>query len=508
VSSKNLIKIRSPFTVYRSQFTVHRSLNSGLFTKIRSLFTVHCSLNSGITFVSVVILVAVISLSVWSALVLSDIILKSQTVETTEQEMEAIREGLYNFYRDCDQFVKDTNVIATDFADLESQPAAARFEGSSSLQSYRQSRWDGPYIQDSYDDNGYTQDAWKTDYVYNYTAGATSCTLTSYGLNRASGGGDDITITIYADDIVAEKIRKTKEELAYINAKKDELETRYNNAGQTWPPTGFSIDDLFKTYGADTTDLVAWWKMDEASWNGTSGEVVDSQGSNNGTAYGGVTTVSTSKLGRCGSFDGTDDYVDVGNAASITTGLESGFTLEAWIKTSSAQIQRIIDNDYLENSLSFNVKDTQVIQLSVNTGSWESIEGNTDIVDNAWHHVVGLYDGSEIKLYIDGQSDATPISIGTPVFYQNTVHIGVKGQDLPGTYTQPFDGLIDEVRIWSRALTSTDVFQEYLRGPYLTDWAYKYDEWETEYAWDSINDEFYSYGPDKASGGGDDITQD
>ncbi|HEO64171.1 MAG TPA: hypothetical protein ENN78_02760, partial [Candidatus Omnitrophica bacterium] len=142
----------------------------------------------GVTFVSAVILAAVISLSVWSALVLSDIILKSASVSKTEEEMEMIARGLLNFYRDSDQF--PPNITA-----LKSQPDSADYEGTASLQSYRQSRWDGPYLQDKYDDDGYAKDAWGTAYVYSYTAGAPTCTITSYGLNRTSGGGDDITIT-------------------------------------------------------------------------------------------------------------------------------------------------------------------------------------------------------------------------------------------------------------------------------------------------------------------------
>ncbi|HDM08713.1 MAG TPA: hypothetical protein ENF97_01140, partial [Candidatus Omnitrophica bacterium] len=222
------------------------------------------SFRSGFTFVSAVIIVAVLSLSIWAGLILTDIILKSSMIEDTREEMETISEGLREFYRDCDQFVKDTNNVTVDFADLEIRPSTTRFEGSASLQSYRRSQWNGPYIQDKYDDNGYTRDAWNTAYRYNYTAGSTSCTLRSCGPDRTCGNSDDITITVSAEEIYQEKIRKVKEELAYINAKKEELESRYINAGRTWPPAGFGIEDLFDTYGCDTTGLVAWWKMDEA----------------------------------------------------------------------------------------------------------------------------------------------------------------------------------------------------------------------------------------------------
>jgi len=63
--------------------------------------------------------------------------------------------------------------------------------------------------------------------------------------------------------------------------------------------------------------LVGHWKMDEASWSGTSGEVMDSSGAgNHGTAIGGVTTTN-GRIGNAGDFDGTNDYIDCGNDTSL-----------------------------------------------------------------------------------------------------------------------------------------------------------------------------------------------
>ncbi|MDP8234340.1 MAG: LamG domain-containing protein [Candidatus Saelkia tenebricola] len=472
---------------------------------------------NGVTFVSVVILVAVVSLSVWSVLVLSDVILKSQTVEKTEIEMEKIRKGLVGFYKDCDQFPQDTNVIATDFADLQSQPATSRFEGSASLKSYRQSVWEGTYFEggfdsdvstpDLFDVDDYTYDAWRTNYVYDYTAGATTCTLTSYGLNRISGGGDDIIITVYANDIVEEKIRKTKNELAYINAKKEELETRYDNAGESWPPAGFDIDDLFRTYGADTAGLVGWWKLDDGSGNTADDS---SSGGHNGTLESMESSdwINSGKLGKALNFDGSNEYIQINDHADFDIG--TGFTYEAWIKpTSFPKAYNMFMGHYLPH---FNVRNNGKLHLSMGASGQKSILGTTTLVANNWYHVAGVYDGDDfgsMTIYLNGDVDnSVSGTLVTPYIpatdYASRQFIG-KGQS---ANSYQFTGTIDEVRVWSRALPDSDVFQEYLRGSYLTDWAYKYDEWQTEYVWDSIDDEFYSYGPNKASGGGDDITQD
>ena len=469
---------------------------------------------SGFTIVSAVIIVAVFSLAIWATSVLVDIILKSSMVESTEEEMGTIASALRDFFRDCDQFVKDTNNATVDLLDLEGKngdpaqgsPDVSRFYTPAS---YRQSKWDGPYIQDKYNDNGYTKDAWNTAYRYDYTAGSTSCTLRSCGPDRTCGNSDDITITVSAEDIYQDKIRKVREELAYINAKKEELKRRYTNAGRTWPPAGFGIEDLFKTYGCDTTGLVAWWKMDEASWSGTNGEVIDSAGSNDGTAYGGATTVSGGKIGRCGNFDGSDDYIQVPNDISISPVNE--ITVEAWVylTNDSQTMVRKNPSDYL---FEWGTNGTNIAgttpQWFVNTASGTyyiyGSDSYTSLNKNQWYHVVGTYHSSDgAKMYINGaEATVTVDSSDLGAIQRSNSYLR-----LGNWSTEVFNGYIDEVRIWNRALPSDDVFLEYLRGTYLVDWAYKYDEWQMEYQWDSTNDEFYSYGPDRTAGGGDDIYQ-
>ena len=471
----------------------------------------------GVTFVSAVILVAVMSLSIWASLVLSDVILKAKSISTTEDEMQIIVNGLLSFYRDCDQFVTDSGDAAADFLDLETQPLAARFEGTASLQSYRQSVWDGPYVRGGYDEDKdgdtvdfiqeYFKDAWNKPYIYDYTAGATTATITSYGLNRAAGGGDDVVITITANDVVEEKIRNTKGELAYINARKEELETRYDNAGETFSPVGFDIDNLFQTYGCDTTGLISHWKMDEGSWDGVAPDAVDSQGSNDGTAYGGVTTVFTGKLGRCGSFDGVDDYVNIpGYYLSTAT---AGGAIESWFNkagdsSGSNSAGGIFSNGGSSRPLVY-VLNTENIQIYWSGASGMLVGGgeytNTySISEDEWYHVVFSWTEDHYYLYLNAVLKEDNAFIpSTPI----------SGDSLIGKYSADnvLNGFIDEVRIWSRALPASDVFQEYLRGVYLTDWAYKYDEWQSEYAWDSGNGVFYSFGPDRVTGGDDDIYQ-
>ncbi len=486
---------------------------------VLSLFQNYChkikfaiSAERGVTFVSAVILVAVMSLSIWASLVLSDVILKTKSAGTTESEMQIIANGLLDFYRDCGQFVTDTGSVSTDFLDLETQPLAARFEGVLALQEYRQGAWDGPYIKGGYDEDEdgdtydsiqeYLNDAWNKPYIYDYSVGGTEATITSYGLNRAADGGDDIVVTVTAGDLTEEKIRRVKEELAYINARKYELESRYLAAGESWPPIGFSIDNLYSNYGAATIGLVSHWKMDESSWNGTASEVDDNAGSNDGTAYGGLTTDFKGKLGRCGDFDGTDDYVGISNVLNQPN-LEQEWSVEAWVNIDDTSLSQILISGMNSGvRLVHGATDRLLLYLNSGLNDYYIYSNNTGLLTGqGWKHVAFVFRNSDAyrKIYVDGvdHSGSGPNLTSTPSGLSSTWEIG----------NQNVSGLIDEVRVWSRSLTPDDVFQEYLRGNYLTDWAYKYDEWQSEYAWDSGNDVFYSYGPDRDVGGDDDIYQ-
>src|SRR4030042_302205 len=76
--------------------------------------------------------------------------------------------------------------------------------------------------------------------------------------------------------------------------------------------------------------LIAYWRLNESSWNGTSGEVKDVLGNRNGTSISGANTTS-GLFARAGSFDGVNDYVNLGN---IFSSPQDNGTISFWFKTS------------------------------------------------------------------------------------------------------------------------------------------------------------------------------
>ncbi|UCE74638.1 MAG: right-handed parallel beta-helix repeat-containing protein, partial [Methanomassiliicoccales archaeon] len=213
----------------------------------------------------------------------------------------------------------------------------------------------------------------------------------------------------------------------------------------------------------DTNGLVAYWKMDEASWNGTSGEVHDYSGlGNNGTAYDDATT-TTGKFGRAGTFDDIDDYVDVGAGSSLQIGgAGKSFTLEAWTYRESNGTGDIIISHGIEaqnEGLHFGYRVEDKFTFAFWGDDLDTTIQYPDI--NEWHHWAGTYDGvtRERRLYRDGKLEVRDISAGS--------YIGTGPMQM-GKYFDGWDfhGKIDEIKIYNRTLTEKEIADSYHASDY------------------------------------------
>lgn len=215
-----------------------------------------------------------------------------------------------------------------------------------------------------------------------------------------------------------------------------------------------------KNNDALSNGLVGYWKMDEASWNGTAGEVIDSSGNgNNGTANCGGTcskpTTGSGKFGNGGVFDGVDDYVGI-NYTNPTTAT----SVVAWFKrlgvpaggyhiiTGGANVEISINEGggYIRTGVTTATQGRQVF----NSGS--------GLVDGNWHQVAMTYDGTNLVSFIDGtQTASNPVS-GSLSGIADEI-----GRYLSNSYAA--NGRIDEVRIYNRALSPREVRDLYNFAP-------------------------------------------
>jgi hypothetical protein len=200
----------------------------------------------------------------------------------------------------------------------------------------------------------------------------------------------------------------------------------------------------------DDPNLIGWWKMDE-----TSGTIaVDSSGyGNDGTVVGGAQWVSGYIDGAM-DLDGDDDYVDCGYDPIFNTANE--MTVAAWVTIRSvptAWASVVAKGEYSWRISNNNTERTYHFGITIWSASNPSVNGVTAVGLDEWHHVAGVYDGANINLYLDGLLDSTVATTSPIGVNAANVLIG----ENPEAAGRNWDGLIDDVRIYSRALSAAEI---------------------------------------------------
>jgi len=203
--------------------------------------------------------------------------------------------------------------------------------------------------------------------------------------------------------------------------------------------------------GSLTSGLVGHWTFDGADISGTT--VYDKASTNNGTSSGGVTKVM-GKLGQSYSFNGTSGKIAL---PSFTTG--ATLTMSCWWKTKSTAQQSCFNNYDATSGVYFGIQGggTLFAYSTNNTPNVLNGPGGQTFSDGKWHHEVYTNDGTRGKLYIDGVLVTNESQ--TRVSHTGTGSIGYGG--LAGDW---FNGSIDDIRIYSRALSASEVRQLYAMG--------------------------------------------
>jgi len=203
----------------------------------------------------------------------------------------------------------------------------------------------------------------------------------------------------------------------------------------------------------NTGRLVAWWKFDDGS--GTT--AVDSSGNaHNGTLVGDTSWVD-GIVGGALAFDGDGDCVDIGKSPDFD--IKNQITVSAWIKVNefNRNWQAIVakgDRAWrLQRNVGQSTLEFACSGLVVPGSDWGPIYGTTDVNDGHWHHVAGVYDEEKLYLYIDGSLDASAEAPGNIRVNDEPVYIGENSQ----TPNRFWNGLIDDVRIYSYALSAEEI---------------------------------------------------
>lgn len=203
------------------------------------------------------------------------------------------------------------------------------------------------------------------------------------------------------------------------------------------------------------------WSFEE----GSGASARDSLGEgNNGTITGAVWRTAGQcglGFGGCLYFDG-GDYVQIPHALSVS--ISGGVTVSAWVYLDQLTQQFIVVKGAGTSSYNYKLEikpSPQVFQwvISMDGSQRIAMDSKTPIVGR-WYHVAGTYNGSQLKLFVDGQSVAVTAYTGTPAQNTDPVYIG----RYQGNNSYDFYGMIDEVRIYSESLSTARIEQLYVQA--------------------------------------------
>ncbi|MBL7143976.1 MAG: hypothetical protein ISS76_07070 [Phycisphaerae bacterium] len=200
-----------------------------------------------------------------------------------------------------------------------------------------------------------------------------------------------------------------------------------------------------RAFDLNDPDLVAYWPFDEGA-----GKVANDLSENgyDGTLVGG-TSWTDGIYGSALQFNGSDAYVETGQ--SLLNGL-AGFTLAGWVSASNVNVYSSLfgQNDLIE----FGFIGGAQVGTWLLGNNWQLVAADYTFDYPSWHHLALTGDATRIVIYIDGQeaaSDEGGLSSGSAGF---TFKIGAGVFNTSG---DPFLGEIDDVWVFSRALTQEDI---------------------------------------------------
>ncbi|MGH3371851.1 MAG: LamG-like jellyroll fold domain-containing protein, partial [Nocardioidaceae bacterium] len=218
--------------------------------------------------------------------------------------------------------------------------------------------------------------------------------------------------------------------------------------GPEWVPS-----DVPFTAGPPPSDLVAAYSFNE----GSGSMVADASGSGNAGTISGATWTSGGRFGNALFFNGADTWITIDDSASLD--LTTAMTLEAWVypTASAADWRSVIVKEGSNNVLAYFLHASSspngepAVGLTTAT-SEQALGAGLTLPVNTWSHLAATYDGATLRLYVNGVEAANRAISGLLVTTASPLRIGGNG-----VWGEFFQGTIDEVRIYSRALTVAEI---------------------------------------------------
>lgn len=226
----------------------------------------------------------------------------------------------------------------------------------------------------------------------------------------------------------------------------------------------------------DKRELRGYWSLDEGS--GTT--AADGSGNGNDGTLAGSTLPQWDPNGAskyCLDFFGpggsatNSSRVEVSDSASLDiSGTE--LTMEAWVyyESSNPPVSSVDIILNKERSYEFAVGSDRHVRWAIETtgvGTWYWVDSGVLVDPDAWTHIVIVYNGSDVRVYKNGELASTPYSYSGTVEPSNNP-LGIGARYSGGNWNYGFPGKIDEVAVYARVLTPEEIKEHYNNGgPYI-----------------------------------------
>jgi len=282
--------------------------------------------------------------------------------------------------------------------------------------------------------------SWKWDFPGSQTPSVTNTTAKVTTATYPTAGSYSVSLTVTG---TSGSVTKTYPNLITVTAPT----TSSTTTPTTTTPTTSTTPSTTST---SSNGLVAAYGFEDA--NGTT--VADASGKGNNGTINGAVGIATGHSGKALKFNGSSNWVTVNDSASLD--LTTGMTLEAWVyplsQSNGGNTVILKEASGAEVYALYSEEDANLPVSYINNGSYRDVTGPNRLPANTWTHLVATYDGSYQRLYVNGVQVAQKAQSGQIQQSSGVLRIG--GNSVWGEY---FDGYIDEVRIYNRALTATEV---------------------------------------------------
>jgi hypothetical protein len=237
-------------------------------------------------------------------------------------------------------------------------------------------------------------------------------------------------------------------------------------------------------YSQNAPGLVSYWPLDDAT-----GGADDVTGTNDGTLRGSPT--STNGIGNSTAYrlnpSDSDDYVAIPDSSSLEMGDNDAVTVSMWVNKQDAQKSQTWVAMFQHSDRSYNLQfnNGNEPEFTIHDdGVWTDAGIDNGLGANQWFHLVGTYDGTELVFYRDGVRADSVCQEGAAGASGNCrgggdmdetdepAGIGENIDTRNGGDERTLDGKVDEIRLYDRALSDSEVkalYDTFQRGTFTTE---------------------------------------